>query len=65
VYLSPRATLCGQVLVNDSVFIGAGAVVVPGATIGKGATIDALVRVTGPVSAGARLSMTRPMETKP
>jgi sugar O-acyltransferase (sialic acid O-acetyltransferase NeuD family) len=61
-YLSPGAILCGEVQVHERAFVGAGAVAVPGVVIGKGATVDALVRVGGSLTAGARLSMTRTIE---
>jgi UDP-perosamine 4-acetyltransferase len=58
-YLAPGAILCGEVRVEEGAFVGAGAVAIPGAVIGKGATVDALVRVAGPLAPGARLSMPR------
>lgn len=61
-YLSPGAILCGEVQVHERAFVGAGVVAVPGVVIGKGATVDALVRVGGSLGAGARLSMTRTIE---
>jgi UDP-perosamine 4-acetyltransferase len=63
-YLSPGAILCGEVRVHERAFVGAGAVVVPGVVIGEGATVDALVRVGGPLAPGVRLSMTRSIELK-
>jgi len=58
-YLAPGAILCGEVHVEEGAFVGAGAVAVPGAVIGKGATVDALTRVAGTLAPGARLSMPR------
>jgi UDP-perosamine 4-acetyltransferase len=64
-YLSPGAILCGEVQVHERAFIGAGAVAVPGAVIGREASVDALVRVAGSLAPGMRLSMTRSIEPGP
>jgi UDP-perosamine 4-acetyltransferase len=61
-YLGPGAVLCGEVEVHEGAFVGAGAVAVPGAVIGKGASVDALVRVAGSVAPDTRRSMTRSIE---
>jgi sugar O-acyltransferase (sialic acid O-acetyltransferase NeuD family) len=41
VHIAPSATLCGSVIVEEGVFIGAGAVVLPGIKIGAWSTIAA------------------------
>jgi serine acetyltransferase len=52
--ISPGALLCGDVFVEQGVFVGAGAVVIHGGiTIGHGATIGAGAVVTHDVPAGA------------
>ena len=40
-HVAPGATLCGDVLLEESVYVGAGAVIMPGARIGKGAIVGA------------------------
>ena len=57
VTLAPRASINGRVHIEDDVFIGAGAVILPGRldrplTIGRGATVGAGAIVTRDVPAG-------------
>ncbi len=52
-HIAPRATLCGAVCTEESVFIGAGAVVVQGVNIGARAVVGAGTTVAKDVSAGA------------
>lgn len=40
-HLAPGSIVCGDVTIEDEVFVGAGAVIVHGVTIGKGAVIGA------------------------
>lgn len=52
VHVAPRAVLCGRVKVREGALIGAGAVVLPGITIGAWTTIGAGAVVTKDVAAG-------------
>jgi UDP-perosamine 4-acetyltransferase len=51
-HLAPRAALAGEVVVEDSVFIGINATVLPRLRIGKGATVGAGAVVTRDVPNG-------------
>lgn len=41
VHISPKATLCGNVIVDEGSWIGAGAIIIPGVKIGKWCVIGA------------------------
>lgn len=41
IHISPNATLCGNVIVNDGAWIGAGSTIIPGVKVGEGAIIGA------------------------
>lgn len=41
VHISPRATLCGNVIVGEGTQVGAASVIIPGIKIGKWCTIGA------------------------
>lgn len=56
VSLSPGTLLNGNVVVEDDVFLGTGAIVLPGRRIGRGATVGAGAVVTRDVAAGATVS---------
>lgn len=43
VHIAPNATLCGHVTVGEGTFVGVGANVIPGVTIGKWCIIGAVV----------------------
>ncbi len=49
-HLAPGSIICGDVIIEDEVFIGAGAIVTQGVTVGKGAVIGAGVTVKHNVS---------------
>jgi UDP-perosamine 4-acetyltransferase len=51
-FISPGATICGEVRVHDEVFIGASAVLLPGVEIGRGAIVGAGAVVTRSVAEG-------------
>ena len=52
-HLAPRAALAGEIVVEDNVFIGTNATILPGVRICLGATIGAGSVVTKDVGAGA------------
>jgi acetyltransferase-like isoleucine patch superfamily enzyme len=52
VTLAPRVALSGDVTLADRVFCGVGSVIVPGCSVGEGATIAAGAVVVGDVPAG-------------
>lgn len=41
VHISPHATLCGNVIIGEGTWIGAGAVIIPGVKVGKWSAIGA------------------------
>lgn len=53
VHLSPHSTLCGNVTVGESSWVGAGATVIQGVTIGPNVTVAAGAVVTRDVPANA------------
>lgn len=53
VHIAPGAILCGLVVCDNCVFVGAGAIILPRLTIGLGAVIGAGAVVTKNVPAGA------------
>ena len=53
VSVSPGALINGNVTVEDDVFVGTGAIILPGRHIGRGATIGAGAVVTKDVPPGA------------
>jgi acetyltransferase EpsM len=52
VHIAPNATLCGSVIVEEGVFIGAGAFVLPGIKIGAWSTIAAGAVVINDIAPG-------------
>jgi acetyltransferase EpsM len=52
VHIAPNATLCGSVIVEEGVLIGAGAVVLPGIKIGAWSTIAAGAVVINDIAPG-------------
>ena len=48
----PRGAMSGDIMIGDKVWIGCGAIILPGVTIGRGATIAAGAVVTKDVQAG-------------
>ena len=71
VTLAPRVSVNGRVVIEDDVYIGTGATILPGnanapITIGKGAVIGAHALVTRDVAPGATVvgAPARPLEKK-
>jgi sugar O-acyltransferase (sialic acid O-acetyltransferase NeuD family) len=52
-HIAPRAALAGEITVQDNVFVGINATILPRLIIGSGATVGAGAVVTKDVSAGA------------
>jgi carbonic anhydrase/acetyltransferase-like protein (isoleucine patch superfamily) len=40
-HIAPRATLCGEVIAQDNVFVGAGATVIQGLSLGESCVVGA------------------------
>lgn len=58
--LSPYATLNGAVRLEESVFLGSGAVVTPGVTVGRNSKISVLTAATYDLKPGSLLAGARP-----
>ena len=65
-FISPGATICGDVSVGREVLIGAGAVIAPGVNIGDGARVGAGAVVIRDISAGQTVvgNPGRPLHTE-
>ena len=64
-YLSPGVVLSGQVTVEADVFLGAGAIVLPGLRIGRAAVVAAGAVVTADVPRARRSWACRPAQPAP
>ena len=53
VEIAPSATLCGQIVVQDYVWVGAGAIIKPNLVLGEGCTIGAGAVATKDVPSNA------------